>query len=393
MATKSTSQVPFTYQDRQWDARFNTPNQEDVDRIIESATKLFNDGRLRYVLVGGVEIGNKPFQDDFEIKHVHVGLYFHNPTAKSAILKNLGIKQGYGFYLVPRNRSLPFSGWRKHHTKVATKVDPEQLNLLELGVLPDDEQRKFTLRSDEEKKRKVDEVILEMHEMLKKQRPEEEIFKRFPRNWISYGEKLKSQLRQRKDFFKSNGDPHIWIYGGAGSGKSALLSWIYPNCYKKNLYNRFFDLYDPTQHDHVLLEDLDHKAVESLSVNFIKTLCDESGFTYDQKYKTAQPARTVVLVSSQFTIGDLLVDTPGYSETVAALSRRFWTVKVWELHRILGIKLRTKYEIQMLKKEGNDDPSKVFMAWNYVDDMPSLNPLPTAEEAQQLIRTAYYNPA
>lgn len=383
--------TPFNYQDRQWDARFNLPTQEDVDTLVAAAQSLFDAGRLRYLLIGGVEIGANPKQDDYNIRHCHVALYFHNPTAKSAILKHLAVKQGYGYYLVSRNRNLPFSGWRKHHTKVETKVDGNQLVLLELGVLPEDDNRQFVLRSNEEKKRKVDEVLIEIRDMLKQQKTEDEIFQRFPRNWVQYGEKLKSMTVQRADFFKSNGDPHIWLHGTPGCGKSSLIAWIYPKLYKKNLYNRFWDLYNPNVHTHTLLEDLDHQAVETLKLNFIKTICDESGFTYDQKYKTAQPARTTVLVTSQFTIQCILQNVlVENSSQQAAIRRRFWEVSAIELQRILKVKLRNTYELRQLKKEGNEDPSKCFISWNYPEDMPSLRPLPTVEEAQAMIREAYY---
>lgn len=85
-----------------------------------------------------------------------------------------------------------------------------------------------------------------------------------------------------------------------------MLSFVYPKYYKKNLHNRFFDLYDPAEHTHVMLEDLDHEAVEMLSTQFLKTICDEAGFPVDQKYKTPQLARTTVLVTSNFTINQLI---------------------------------------------------------------------------------------
>ena len=76
--------------------------------------------------------------------------------------------------------------------------------------------------------------------------------------------------------------------------------------FKKNLYNKFFDLYDPRTHTHVMLEDLDHDAVQRLSIQFIKTICDEAGFVIDQKYKTPQLARTTVLVTSNFNIRSII---------------------------------------------------------------------------------------
>ena len=380
--------------DRQWDCRFNTPNAEADELIVQNARQLFEQGRLRYILIGGPEIGTNPQHGDYGCRHVHVAVVTANALARSTVLSMLGIKSGY--YCVPRNRTKSIAGWREHHIKPETKIDGNILSLYEAGELPADTKQVWTLRSDEEKKRSVDEILRQIYDDLCAGKSEEELFKLYPRNWTMYGEKVKSMCVQRKDFFKTNGDPHIWLHGKAGYGKSSLIAYIYPKSYKKNLYNRFFDLYKPTEHTHVLLEDLDHAAVEVLSLNFIKTLCDESGFTYDQKYKSAQPARTTVIVTSQFTIRNILDHLDKQIETgeqAKALQRRFWEVRADELHRLLGIKLRNNYELSVLKMKSNNDPGRCFMSWNYLEDMPSLRPLPTPEECQKMIREAYYKQA
>ena len=233
----------FSTEDRQWDARFNVQTEEDLTNLIDAAKREFNSGKIKYLLIGGVEIGTKEYQDDFGIRHVHVALIYFNRVSKRSILKNLAIKQGNGYYLVPRNRSLPYSGWRNHYTKEFSKADPKEVLLLEMGTLPADrdvdDQNKFVKRSDEEKKRKIDEVLIDMRGMIEKGQ-DEEAFKKYPRTFIQYGEKLKAMIHQKKDQLKSDGHPHIWLYGSPGSGKSAVLSFIYPNTYKKNLYNKFF---------------------------------------------------------------------------------------------------------------------------------------------------------
>lgn len=388
----------FTTEDRQWDARFNVQTEEDLTNLIEAAKREWNTGKLKYILIGGVEIGTKEYQDDFGIKHVHCALLYNNRVSKRSILKNLAIKQGNGYYLVPRNRSLPYTGWRNHHTKEFSKVKPEELLLLEMGTLPadrdTDDQKKFVKRSDEEKKRKIDEVLIDMRGMLEKG-DDEQAFKKYPRSFIQYGEKLKALIHQKSDQLKSDGHPHIWLYGTPGSGKSAVLSFIYPNTYKKNLYNKFFDLYDAKIHDHIMLEDLDHDAVDKLSTNFIKTLCDESGFPIDQKYKTPQLARSTILVTSNFTISEVIMQSDeanmwGKSGNVAAILRRFWHLNVKDFLRLLNLKILPKYEIQMLKKQGNTDPSKLFMVYDYNLDIPTGEPLKNPEYYQQLIKDSYY---
>ena len=181
------------------------------------------------------------------------------------------------------------------------------------------------------KKLKVDEILIIMKEMFENDQ-EDEAFKRFPKNYLQWGEKLKSTMKQRRITACHEGNPHLWVTGYPGTGKTAILNFIYPKAYKKNLYNRFFDLYDPKEHTHIILEDLDHEAVEKLSINFIKTICDEAGFAIDQKYKTPQLARTTCLVTSNFLIKDIVDEGQGYQVNVEAIKRRFWETPIYALY-------------------------------------------------------------
>lgn len=381
--------VPFHHEDRQWDARFNVQQDEDLVRLLDGIKEDYDKGRLKYILVGGVEVGTRAYQDDYQIKHVHVAAIFHNRVSKRSILKNWHVKEGNGYYLVPRNRDLPYSGWRNHHIKPFSKVDGTQLSLYEMGTLPEDLKRKRVEPSEEEKKRKVDDILIDMRTMIENGE-EKEAFTKYPRNFLQYGEKLKALITQKRDFFKSEGHPHIWLYGYPGSGKTTILSYIYPNYYKKNLHNKFFDLYDPETHDHVLLEDLDHEAVERLSINFIKTICDEVGFTVDQKYKTPQLARTTVLVTSNFTINDIVPEGKGVEENKAAILRRFWHINILSLLRLLGLKLLPRDERKSLQSKGNTDPGKLFMSWDYMQDTPTGVPIKSPKEYQDIIKHYYY---
>lgn len=388
---KPPTSVPFTHQDRQWDGRFNVQTDEDLDRLLTALKSEWDAGKLRYVLCSGIEIGTRPYQDDYQVRHVHTAAIFHNRVSKSAILKNWAIKQGNGYYLVPRNRDLPYSGWKTHHIKSFSKIDATKPILFEMGTLPEEiEGGKKAAASEEEKKRKVDEILVDMRGLIESG-SEEEAFRKYPRNYLIYGERLKAMVSQKRDFFKSNGDPHIWLHGYPGTGKSALLNFVYPNYYKKNLHNKFFDLYDPKQHSHVMLEDLDHEAVERLSLNFLKTICDEAGFAIDQKYKSPQLTRTTVLVTSNFQIPDLMPDGPGIEQNKAALLRRFWHVNIYNLLRLLGLKLLPKKDRDMLRESGNTDTSKLFLSWDYVTDGPTGRPILSAEEYQGIIKKAFYS--
>ena len=139
-----------------------------------------------------------------------------------------------------------------------------------------------------------------------------------------------------------------------------------------------------------MLEDLDHEAVERLSLNFIKTICDESGFAVDQKYKTPQLCRTTVLVTSNFTIPDVMPDGPGLEDNKKAIMRRFWHVNIYALLRLLGLKLLPKPDRQQLQKDGNNDPGRLFMTWDYVQDIPLCTPIREFTHYQQLIKDSYY---
>lgn len=386
--------VPFHHVDREWDARFNVPTDEDLDVIVAAVKNEVQGGKFRYVMISGVEVGTRPFQDDYLIRHVHVAMVYNNRVSKSAILKNLGVKQGNGYYLVPRNRALPYSGWIKHHKKTETKVSPESLCLYEYGVLPTDKtvaDAQVTKRSDEEKKRKLDEIIIEMKGMIENGE-DEQAFKKFPRNYLTYGEKLKSMIYQRRDFFKTNGDPHLWVYGTPGTGKSLILQIVYPEYYNKSLDTKFFDRFDEKTHTHVLLQDVDHGAVEKLGMQFFKSVCDEAGHPIDQKYKTPQIVRLCILVTSNFTIDDVIPeDLKGRRESLQAMQRRFFQLNIRDLLPLLGMKLLSKYEINQLKKGGNLDPRKCFIAWDYLRDCPTGEPLKEAKEYQEIIRSKFYS--
>lgn len=388
----NTAFIPFTAMDRQWDARFNVPTDEDLQQLLDNIKTLDQQGKFQYVLVGGVEIGDRPFQGDYLIKHVHCALVFPNRVSKASVLTKLGVKQGNGYYLVPRNRALPVNGWIEHHKKEKTKIN-DDFCLYEAGTPPTDTAGvglPTVKRSQEEKKRKLNDIIVEMKGMIEEGR-EKEAFAKFPRNYLTYGEKIKAMVTQQRNFFKSDGHPHIWIMGAPGSGKSAILQVVYPTYYNKDLNSRFFELYDREAHTHTLLQDLDHATVEKLGVQFLKTICDEAGFPIDQKYKSPQLTRTTVLVSSNFAIHDVLPeDMRGRNDNLLALRRRFFEVHVGDFLRLLGVKLLSKYEIKGLKMAGNQDPRKLFIMWDYLRNIPTGEPLKTAEEFQEMVKTAYY---
>jgi hypothetical protein len=342
-------------QDRQWDMRINVQTDDYLTGITERIMDQFGTGKLKYILIGGLEIGTKPTHSDYKTRHVHICAIFNNPISMSAIIKNFGIVEGNGYYLVPRNRDLPYAGWRDHHIKEYSKIDKTKTIIYEAGELPRD-QKEATKRSAEEKKRKLDDILIEMKQNLTDGVSDDIIFAKFPRTYLQYGEKMKTMVKQKADYAKQKGDPHIWVYGYPGTGKTAIMRFIYTKMYKKDLQNRFFDLYDDKVHTHIMLEDLDHQNMEKLGIQFLKTICDEAGFPIDQKYKTPQLTRSTILVTSNFQIWEVVPEGKG----------------------------------DRLKREGNDNPKEVFMTWDYLMDAPKGMPLEEPEYYQELIRNAFY---
>lgn len=374
--------VEYTREDRQWDMRVNVEDQDYADTILTAVKEEAEKGKFKWVLVSGYEIGTRPEHDDYGKRHLHIGAIYNNNATKSSILKNLKIQEKNGYYMMPRNRSLPYKGWRDHHAKEFSKVDKNEPILFEFGELPKDIQRQK--RSAEEAKIGTDECIRNIKQMIQDGK-EDEALEKYPRNYLMYGEKLKTCLKQKKPS-GTKYHPHIWLWGGPGTGKTSLLAFLYPNYYKKDLNNRFFDLYDDKVHTHVMLEDMDHENVKKLGIQFLKTICDEAGFPIDQKYKACQLTKTSVLVTSNFKIVDVCPnDGPGVEETRMAMSRRFLEMHVHQLQQLLGLRLKSDYERKMLKLRGNDDPKAVWLSWNWYRMMPTGEPVKEPEEYQDML--------
>nr|QTE03781.1 MAG: replication protein [Grus japonensis parvo-like hybrid virus] len=390
------AEVPHKHEDRQWDIRLNIGDDNEYLEEIKTSVELEHvNGKFKYILLSGVEVGTQPTHSDYQVRHIHAAVIFHNRASKASILNNWHVKEGKGYYMVPRNRDMPLSGWREHHIKEFSKEDPTKLVLFEAGELPRDTAKRgaMPLRSEQEKKMKTDDVIIDMRRLLEEGKADQ-AFQLYPRNYMQYGEKLKSMIFQhKKAFFGKHTDPHIYLYGFPGSGKTSLFQLIYPKSYKKDLLSHFFDLYDEEVHTHVILEDLDSTALEKLSVQFLKTICDEAGFTIDQKYKTPQTTRATILITSNQDLNSLLNgvdDIKDLEVQKAALARRFLHIRVDTLQRLLGVKLISDYERKALKKAGNEDPAKLYLGWNYNLNCPTGLPLKTVGEYQKIIRDYYY---
>jgi len=76
------SQVPYKLEDRQWDVRINVQSDEYLQSIVNAIKSEYGNGKFRYILISGVEIGTKPTQSDYQVRHVHIAAIFHNRCSK-----------------------------------------------------------------------------------------------------------------------------------------------------------------------------------------------------------------------------------------------------------------------------------------------------------------------
>ena len=89
-------------------------------------------------------------------------------------------------------------------------------------------------------------------------------------------------------------------------------------------------------------------------------------------------------------IRDVVQEGPGFDQNLTAICRRFWQIKIYELLRLLQLKLVDKAVRAELKKEGNNDMSKLFMDWDYITDVPTGKPVKQPVEYQQIIRDYFF---
>lgn len=74
--------VDYKHEDRQWDARINVQSDEYLERIVASIQAEHRVGKFKYILIGGCEIGTRPTQDDYQVRHVHIAAVFNNRCSK-----------------------------------------------------------------------------------------------------------------------------------------------------------------------------------------------------------------------------------------------------------------------------------------------------------------------
>lgn len=389
---------------REWDLRLNLPADDEaraiyVGDLLAALVDEYNKGTISSICVGGIEIGTVSSRSDYGKPHVHVAVIFKERRSLNAFFNGWKVDRTLGYYAAERNKQYPYSTWWMHHTKGFSKIsqDPVDWCLLKKGTLPNDvnKQAKYVKRSETEKKQTLNESLMEMKSLFEMGKSDNEIFELLPSAFVRYGAKVRSIVRSGQGLEETEkvNDPHIWLYGAPGKGKTQLINFLFPDKYLKDLTTHFWNGFDPVKNRWVLLEDLDHEAVGKLGSNFFKQLTNEAGHRYDQKYEVGGMTVSCILVTANHNIREIFGATIKFcSETVVqAMQRRFLECDIENLLPQLGLKLINKYDQDLLKKKGNLDSSKLFIDWDYVRNEATGAPIQDPEYYRQKLRDFYYN--
>ena len=119
------------HRDSQWDIRVNIPCAQSLDNYLEHLHKCWDLYNIRYLSCSGLE------ETPSETRHVHVALVLGNATSKASVVRKFILNKKDGYYCEARDREKgSLHQWLEYHRKKSTKVDPENVCLLELGQLP-----------------------------------------------------------------------------------------------------------------------------------------------------------------------------------------------------------------------------------------------------------------
>jgi hypothetical protein len=364
----------WSEQDRQWDIRINLGPGDCSLQDARTELEWFLDKckaweKIKYIFVGGIEIGANPSQDDYKRFHVHAALILFTPNTRRSVVHNLCLsvysnRQQRSYYLAKRNPFASFTGWRNHHAKEATKVE-EELIALEWGE-PPKEYNSQLLKKGEPGKLKQDDMLREIMQLFA-QGKKDIAFQEYPALTLRYHAQITSMVKTRLEQPVSiDHTPCLWIWGEPGTGKSAYVAWKYPKAFKKSLAKNevlYWNGIDLDWHTHVYIEDIGPEAFKNIGMEQLKQWADPShGYTISLKYGAPIMGVTLgLIITSNYRPGELPEDDMRYKRTeMEAIERRFEIIHINDLLKREKLSLKSKEEIKELKKAKNADFSKVF---------------------------------
>lgn len=382
--------VDWGEQSRQWDIRINLVNgtgEEPGDlqhaqlELQAWINKIKEWNAVKYVFVGGIELGDNPSREDFKRYHVHAALIIKTPTTRRSVVHNLSLSKycrgqcigARSYYLGKRNPFASFRGWREHHSKDRTKVT-EHLVAYEDGEPPAEYQNQL-LEKGKPEKMKQDDMLREIMQLFA-QGKKDQAFLEYPALTLRYHAQITAFVKSRVELpDEIDHAQRLWIYGSPGTGKSAFVAYKFPKAYKKSLTKNeilYWNGLDLDFHTHVYLEDIGPEAFKSLGMEQLKQWADPShGYTIAMKYGAPiQGVRLPLIVTSNYLPEELVpADLPFRLQELQAITRRFRIVNITDLLAEHGLTLKTKAEIKELKKAKNADFGAVF---NHAPRTPTL---------------------
>lgn len=361
-------------QDRQWDIRINlAPGDGSLEDAVKELAWFVDKckawDKIKYIFVGGIEVGDKPSQDDYNRFHVHVCLILFTPNTRRAVVHNLGLavysnRRPRSYYISKRNPFASFTGWRNHHSKLKTKVQND-LIAYEAGE-PPKEYASQLLKKGEPGKLKQDDMLREIMQLFA-QGKKDLAFQEYPALTLRYHAQITSMVKTRLEQPVSiDHTPCLWIWGEPGTGKSAYVAWKFPKAFKKSLAKNevlYWNGIDLDWHTHVYIEDIGPEAFKNIGMEQLKQWADPShGYTISLKYGAPIMGVTLgLIITSNYQPGELPEEGMRYKRTeMEAIQRRFEIIHIKDLLKREKLSLKSKEEIKELKKAKNADFSKVF---------------------------------
>lgn len=140
------------------------------------------------------------------------------------------------------------------------------------------------------------------------------------------------------------------IWGESGTGKSASIPFLYPNCYKKQKGTEKWDLYDIKDpgHDVVWIDEFSKETLETFAgknsggFEFLKELCDRYPVTVDEKYTHSFKIRPKKIFITMNEHPSTLLPDRAIAVNTRAMERRFEYIdgREWLLRNNLRLKYK-----------------------------------------------------
>ena len=387
-------EIDWKASSREWDIRVNLGDGDinaEAEHFITLCKEYITKVQVAYLLVGGIEVGDKTAHSSFKKAHLHVALKAINRVFPKAVKDHLKLNclsdgTSRHYYLSIRDDSLPYSGWRDHHIKLTSKVDITKLILFEHGSLPADKRKlehnpEFLTKAEFNKKKANDRFQQMLDIYFSGDFDDREMFVKYGQSWA----KAKADIKKTMPPVSCPDPPlgkfpdgkNLLIFGKTGTGKSLYVKWKYPNVYQRDpLELKWYNGFQPALHSHIYYEDMDIYFFnkKDITPSQWKVWLDPYS-TYQGAMKYESPIDNIhhpVIVTSQYEIHEWFMNAHiNAKDDIMAMQRRFNAVDIKDLLRKEGIRLKPNLP-------PHQKPEDCFEPWDYenncspVEDQPEV---------------------